>query len=40
MSGILAVQGLAKRFGGLKAARLKLAPDFHAPLRDEDLLGT
>lgn len=28
------------RFGGLRAARLKLAPDFHAPLRDEDLLGT
>jgi prevent-host-death family protein len=27
------------RFGGLKAARLKLAADFHAPLRDDDLLG-
>lgn len=27
------------RFGGLKPARLKLAPDFHAPMRDEDLLG-
>lgn len=27
------------RFGGLNAAKLKLAPDFHAPLSDEDLLG-
>jgi prevent-host-death family protein len=27
------------RFGGLSAARLKLAADFHAPLRDDDLLG-
>jgi prevent-host-death family protein len=27
------------RFGGLEAARLKLAADFHAPLRDADLLG-
>ena len=26
------------RFGGLKPARLKLARDFHAPMRDEDLL--
>ena len=26
------------RFGGLKPSRLKLASDFHAPLRDEDLL--
>jgi prevent-host-death family protein len=28
------------RFGGLKAAKLKLAADFHAPLTDDDLLGT
>lgn len=27
------------RFGGLKTARLKLAPDFHAPMGDDDLLG-
>jgi prevent-host-death family protein len=27
------------RFGGIKAARLKLAPDFHAPFADDDLLG-
>ncbi|MGQ0656459.1 MAG: type II toxin-antitoxin system Phd/YefM family antitoxin [Betaproteobacteria bacterium] len=27
------------RFGGIKAQKLKLAADFHAPLRDEDLLG-
>jgi antitoxin (DNA-binding transcriptional repressor) of toxin-antitoxin stability system len=27
------------RFGGLKAARLKLAPDFHAPMSDDGLLG-
>jgi prevent-host-death family protein len=27
------------RFGGLKASRLKLAPDFHAPLSDGDLLA-
>ncbi len=27
------------RFGGLNAAKLKLAKDFHAPLTDEDLLG-
>jgi len=27
------------RFGGLKAAKLMLSDDFHAPLRDEDLLG-
>lgn len=26
------------RFGGLSAARLKLAPDFHAPGSDDDLL--
>lgn len=26
------------RFGGLKASRLKLAPDFHAPSSDSDLL--
>lgn len=28
------------RFGGLKPQRLKLAPDFHAPLADDDLLGS
>lgn len=28
------------RFGGLKAAKLKLSRDFHAPLCDEDLLGS
>ena len=27
------------RFGGLKAAKLKLSSDFHAPMTDEDLLG-
>lgn len=27
------------RFGGLKASRLKLAPDFHAPTSDDDLLA-
>ena len=27
------------RFGGLKASRLKLSPDFHAPSNDRDLLG-
>jgi prevent-host-death family protein len=27
------------RFGGLAASRLRLAPDFHAPLSDDDLLG-
>ncbi len=27
------------RFGGLDAKRLNLAPDFHAPLTDDDLLG-
>lgn len=27
------------RFGGLKAARLKLSADFHVASRDEDLLG-
>ena len=27
------------RFGGLKSAKLGLAADFHAPARDEDLLG-
>lgn len=27
------------RFGGLRPARLKLAPDFHAPMTDADLLG-
>ena len=28
------------RFGGIKPARLKLSLDFHAPLTDDDLLGT
>jgi prevent-host-death family protein len=28
------------RFGGFKAAKLKLAADFHAPFTDDDLLGT
>jgi prevent-host-death family protein len=28
------------RFGGLSAKRLKLAPDFHAPMTDTDLLGS
>ena len=28
------------RFGGIKPASLKLSPDFHAPLTDDDLLGT
>ena len=27
------------RLGGLRRARLKLAPDFHAPMTDDDLLG-
>ena len=27
------------RFGGLNAQRLKLAPDFHAPMTDADLLA-
>ena len=27
------------RLGGLSRARLRLAEDFHAPMRDEDLLG-
>ena len=27
------------RFGGLKASQLKLKPDFHAPLTDDDLLA-
>jgi len=27
------------RFGGLKAAKLGLAPDFHAPMQDDDLLS-
>ena len=27
------------RYGGLKTKSLKLAPDFHAPLSDDDLLG-
>ena len=26
------------RLGGLRATPLRLAPDFHAPMRDEDLL--
>ena len=28
------------RFGGIGAARLKLSADFHAPLTDDDLLGS
>lgn len=28
------------RFGGMSARMLKLSPDFHDPLTDEDLLGT
>ena len=28
------------RFGGIKPASLKLSPDFHTPLTDDDLLGT
>lgn len=28
------------RFGGIKLASLTLLPDFHAPLTDDDLLGT
>ena len=27
------------RLGGLKRTKLKLAPDFHAPMSDEELLG-
>ncbi len=27
------------RFGGIQPARLKLAPDFQAPLTDDDLLS-
>lgn len=27
------------RFGGIRPEKLKLAGDFHEPLRDEDLLG-
>ena len=27
------------RFGGLKAGKLKLSDDFHAPLSDKDLLA-
>jgi prevent-host-death family protein len=28
------------RLGGLAKVRLRLAPDFHKPLRDDDLLGS
>ena len=28
------------RFGGLAPKKLKLAADFHAPLTDDDLLGS
>jgi hydrogenase maturation protease len=31
--------GNGLRFGGLKSGRLGLAPDFHAPMSDEDLIG-
>ena len=27
------------RLGGLKLSQLKLSPDFHAPMTDDDLLG-
>lgn len=27
------------RFGGIKPGKLKLSPDFHAPLTDDDLLA-
>ena len=27
------------RFGSIKAERMKLSADFHAPLTDDDLLG-
>lgn len=32
-------QGNGVRFGGLTAKQLKLAPDFHAPMTDENLIG-
>ena len=32
-------QGNGVRFGGLTVKQLKLAPDFHAPMIDEDLIG-
>jgi antitoxin (DNA-binding transcriptional repressor) of toxin-antitoxin stability system len=28
------------RLGGLLRRRIRLAPDFHAPMRDEDLFGS
>jgi prevent-host-death family protein len=28
------------RLGGLRRKRLRLARDFHSPMRDEDLLGS
>lgn len=31
--------GNGVRLGGLKGARVRLAPDFHAPMSDADLLG-
>jgi antitoxin (DNA-binding transcriptional repressor) of toxin-antitoxin stability system len=31
--------GNGVRFGGLKPSRLGLAPDLHAPISDEDLIG-
>ena len=27
------------RLGGLKQSKLKLSPDFHAPMNDDELLG-
>jgi prevent-host-death family protein len=36
-TGSLAPNGV--RFGGLDARHLKLAPDFHAPMTDADLLA-
>lgn len=37
-TGAVAPNGV--RFGGLDAKRLKLAPDFHAPMSDADLLAS
>lgn len=31
--------GNGVRFGGLEPGRLGLAPDFHAPMSDDDLIG-
>ena len=37
LTGASAPSGV--RLGGLRRARLKLAPDFHAPMTDDDLIG-